>query len=365
MGWWLPRAEIWILQLGYIFRYRISIQKISFAGENFVKVLLYSCPVNHKQWKERLITILFFFFYPKKIFWLYLRLSTIIGISTDFERESIPNPECCHEWRWVFRYVLPKSNEHSNSPTLIGTWTLGANKGTAVLLPSLVGYWKGKETPCVFYLNFSDYTVNWKKDEHTLGGSVLSDQLLKHRYSLSRNHHMSQGFKACTFTSGQFLCRNWLMKKFSVYGFLGSIYRVTKTFSKAASHAGKLLWSHTLKFCFSWGHLNIVRRETAVDSKAQSKCLSAFLISGLLCVSLVLWYKLRWHISVKSGTKMMLQFVLLFITPLLTAAESWHGGPWNSCIRKAATPQSSITNFKFPLENIWKEINLTPILKQS
>lgn len=105
-------------------------------------------------------------------------------------------------------------------------------------------------------------------------------------------------------------------------------------------------------------------RETGVDNTAQSKRLSAFLISGLLCVSLVLWYKPRWHVSVMGGTKMMLQFVLLFITLLLTAAEAWHGGPWNSCTRKIATPQPSIINFKYPLENTWKEINLTHILKQ-
>lgn len=154
------------------------------------------------------------------------------------------------------------------------------------------------------------------------------------------------------------------MQEFSVYGFLGSIYRVTKTSSKAASYAGKLLWSHTLKLCFSWGHLNTVWRETGVDSTAQSKRLSAFLISGLLCLSLVLRYKPKWHVSVMSGTKMMLQFVLLFITPLLTAAEAWHGGPWNSCTRKTATPQPSITSFKFSLENIWKDIDLTYIVKQ-
>lgn len=131
---------------------------------------------------------------------------------------------------------------------------------------------------------------------------------------------------------------HWLMEKFSVYGFLGSIYRVTKTSSKATSYAGKILWSHTLKFCFSWGHLNTVWRETRVDNKVQSKRPCAFLISGLLCVSLVLWYKPKWHVSVMGGTKIMLQFVLLYITPLLTAAEAWHEGPWNICIRKTATP---------------------------
>lgn len=118
MGWWLPRAEIWILGLGYIFRYKISIQKISFLGENIVEVVPLSCTVNHQHWERSLITA--FFFFLQRIFWFDLRLSTIMGISTDFEKESILIQDCCREWRWVFSYALPKSNGCSTSPAPMG-----------------------------------------------------------------------------------------------------------------------------------------------------------------------------------------------------------------------------------------------------
>lgn len=66
MGWWLLRAEIRILRLGYIFRYKISIQKISFLGKNVAVVVPLSCTVSHQHWEKKLITI-YFFFFPKDI----------------------------------------------------------------------------------------------------------------------------------------------------------------------------------------------------------------------------------------------------------------------------------------------------------
>lgn len=153
MGWWLPRAEIWILRLGYIFRYKISIQKKSFPGKKYCgssAIVLHCQSLTVGRETDH-----YSFFFFQRIFWFYLRLSTIIGISTGFERESVLILECCHEWRWVFGYVLPKSNEHSTSPTPVGTvglqtWTLGAHRGTAALLPSLVGYWKGQGSNLCF-----------------------------------------------------------------------------------------------------------------------------------------------------------------------------------------------------------------------
>lgn len=280
-----------------------------------------------------------FFLFPGRIFWFYLRLSTIIEISTDFERESILILECHHEWRWVFRHVLPKSNEHSTSPTLVGTWTLGGHRGTAALLPSLVGYWKGWRSIMWFFLSELWWLYRELKGlSMNIPWEGLCSQVSCSNTSIPLEEILTLPNKSKHALSHRTVPVHWLMEKFSVYGFLGSIYRVTKTSSKATSYAGKILWSHTLKFCFSWGHLNTVWRETRVDNKVQSKRPCAFLISGLLCVSLVLWYKPKWHVSVMGGTKIMLQFVLLYITPLLTAAEAWHEGPWNICIRKTATP---------------------------
>lgn len=113
MGWWLLRAEIWILGLGYIFRYKISIQKNKFPWGKYCggSPIVWYCqsPALGRETDH-------YSFFFQRIFWFDLRLSTIMGISTDFERESILIQDCCHEWRWVFSYVLPKSNGCSTSP---------------------------------------------------------------------------------------------------------------------------------------------------------------------------------------------------------------------------------------------------------
>lgn len=196
MGWWLLRAEIWIPGLGYIFRYKISIQKISFLGENIMEVLPLSCTVNHQHWEERLITILFFFL--KDI----LVWSQAIDHNGDFHWlwEGI-NPDsrllpwmemgvqfCSTKVKWT----LHQSRSGGEGTFELQTWTPGARRGTASLLHTLICYWKGwGSSMCFIWTLVFVVWIEWIKYKRTLGRSLLSSQLFERSYRLHRKHHTS------------------------------------------------------------------------------------------------------------------------------------------------------------------------------
>lgn len=149
MGWWLPRAETWIPGLGYIFRYKISIQKISFLGENIAEVLPLSCTVNHQCWEERLITIHFFFLkdilvwsqainYNGNFHWLWEEINHNSRLLPWTERSI---QLCLTKVKWI----LHKSCSSGDGTVELQTWNPGARGRTASLLHTLVVTGKGGE----------------------------------------------------------------------------------------------------------------------------------------------------------------------------------------------------------------------------
>lgn len=156
-------------------------------------VLPLSCSVNHQHWEKK---PLFLFFFPPNIFWFDLRLPTIMGISTDFERESILIQDFWYEWRWVFSYVIPKLNGWSISPAVGGgnCWTANLNSRDTPRhcisdLHTLVNYWKEWRNSMHFIWTL--VFVVWIKTfkyKHSLGVSLLSSPLFKCIYPLHRKH---------------------------------------------------------------------------------------------------------------------------------------------------------------------------------
>lgn len=160
-----------------------------------------------------------------------------MGISTDFERESILIQDCCHEWRWVFSSVLPKSNGLSTSPAPAGRELLRCKPELREHMEAqhrCFTHWyvigKGEEAVCVlselwclsYELNGLSINVPWEGlcSQVSCSNAVIA---------FTENITLPKGGKVCTFTRGQFLCIDWC-RNFKFIDSLGPFREYQKIF---------------------------------------------------------------------------------------------------------------------------------------